>query len=475
MKIQFLAFVLAASVFTTALAQEPAEPAPEHATTLEDQTDIALTAYNNGLGLVRDTREVTLPTGELRIQFRDVAELIRPETVSLRSLTNPGSLTILEQNYEYDLISPEKLMEKYVGQTVRLVNFSTELGFQEVTAELLSVNNGPIYEVNGEIYLGHPGTVVLPEIPENLIAKPSLIWEVDNAAGDQTIEATYLTNGISWKADYVVTLAKDEKALDLAGWVTMNNNSGATYENALLKLVAGDVNIVAEEMDVAKFQRMEMAAQAMPAPMAVQEAFAEYHLYTIPRRTTIKQNQSKQLALLQAAGVSVEKRYEFRGQLHYYSQPIQPEGEQHVEAFLVFQNEEENQMGMPLPAGIMRVYQEDSEGALQFSGEDRIQHTPKDEEVRLRLGTAFDVVGERTQTDFTRISDRVFETAFEIELRNHKETDITIDVVEPMPADWEILQQSHEHEQRDAFTAVFSIAVPADGEATLTYRVRVRY
>ena len=465
--------LLGALVCGGAIAQE--SDAPEQATTLEDQTDIALTAYNNGLGLVRDTREITLPTGELRLQFGDVAEQIRPETVSLRSLSDEGSLTILEQNYEYDLISPEKLMEKYVGQTVRLVNFSTELGFQEVTAELLSVNNGPIYEIDDEIYLGHPGTVVLPEIPENLIAKPSLIWTVDNAASEQTIEATYLTNGISWKADYVVTLATDETSLDLAGWVTMNNNSGATYENALLKLVAGDVNIVQDQ--VAKDMMMqEMAvARAMPAPMPTQEAFAEYHLYTMPRRTTIKQNQSKQLALLQAEGVAVDKKYEFRGQLHYYSQPIQPEGEQHVEAYLVFQNEEENQMGMPLPGGVMRVYQEDSTGALQFSGEDRIQHTPKDEEIRLRLGTAFDVVGERTQTDFTRISDRVFETAFEIELRNHKETDITIDVVEPMPADWEILQASHEHEQRDAFTAVFPIQVPADGEATLTYRVRVRY
>ena len=466
--------LVAALICTGAMAQET-DAGPELTTTMDDQRDIALTAYNNGLGLVRDTREIELPTGELLLQFRDVAEQIRPETVSLRSLSDEGSLTILEQNYEYDLISPEKLMEKYVGQTVRLVNFSTELGFQEVTAELMSVNNGPIYEIDGEIYLGHPGTVVLPEIPENLIAKPSLIWTVDNAASDQTIEATYLTNGISWKADYVVTLARDETSLDLAGWVTMNNNSGATYENALLKLVAGDVNIVQDEMDVAKFQRMEMAAQAMPAPMPTQEAFAEYHLYTMPRRTTIKQNQSKQLALLQAEGVAVEKKYEFRGQLHYYSQPMQPEGEQHVEAYLVFQNEEENEMGMPLPAGVMRVYQEDSTGALQFSGEDRIQHTPKDEEIRLRLGTAFDVVGERTQTDFTRISDRVFETAFEIEIRNHKETDITVDVVEPMPADWEILQQSHEHEQRDAFTAVFSIDVPADGEATLTYRVRVRY
>lgn len=464
--------LLGALVCGGAYAQDTA--APEHATTLDDQTDIALTAYNNGLGLVRDTREISLPTGELRLQFGDVAEQIRPETVSLRSLSDEGSLTILEQNYEYDLISPEKLMEKYVGQTVRLVNFSTELGFQEVTAELMSVNNGPIYEIDGEIYLGHPGTVVLPEIPENLIAKPSLIWTVDNAAGEQTIEATYLTNGISWKADYVVTLTKEETSLDLAGWVTMNNNSGATYENALLKLVAGDVNIVRDEIDLVKFQRMEMA-QARPAPMPQEEAFAEYHLYTMPRRTTIKQNQSKQLALLQAEGVAVEKKYEFRGQLHYYSQPIQPEGEQHVEAYLVFQNEEDNQMGMPLPAGVMRVYQEDSTGALQFSGEDRIQHTPKDEEIRLRLGTAFDVVGERTQTDFTRISDRVFESAFEIELRNHKDTDITIDVVEPMPADWEILQQSHEHENRDAFTAVFSLDVPADGEATLTYRVRVRY
>jgi hypothetical protein len=464
------AFVIATCLALCAgtLAQES-----RHSTTLDDQTDLALTAYNNGLALVRDVRTLSLPTGELHLHFNDVAEQIRPETVSLRSISAPGTVSILEQNYEYDLMSPAKLMEKFVGQNVRLVNFSNQLGFEEVDAKLLSANDGYIYRVGSEIFLGHPGTVVLPEIPANLIARPSLIWAVDNAEAKQTLEATYLTRGITWKADYVSTLAKDDSSLDLAGWVTMNNQSGATYENTRLKLVAGAVNIVPDRM--AKVGRggargVRVEAMAMP----VEESFAEYHLYTMPRRTTIKQNQSKQLALMDASGVASKKRYEYRGQAHFYSQPMPPILGQNISVFLDFENEEENELGVPLPGGIMRIYQEDSEGMLQFAGEDRIQHTPKDETVTLRMGQAFDVIGERVQTDYRRIASNVHEAEFEITLRNHKETDIVVDVVEPMPGDWEILRQSHDHTKKDANTAVFSMPVAHDGEAVLTYRVRMR-
>ncbi|NUM55604.1 MAG: DUF4139 domain-containing protein [Candidatus Hydrogenedentes bacterium] len=449
--------------------------APTSSTTLADQKDVAVTAYNNGLALVRDTRAVKLPTGESQLQFEDVAQQIRPETVGLKSTSDPGSVAILEQNYEYDLISPNKLMEKYVGKKVKLQNFNSEITSGTVEAELLSMNEGPVYKVGNEIFLGHPGNVVLPEIPENLIAKPSLIWTLNNTAGDQTLEVTYLTNGVSWSADYVITLAKEETSLGVAGWVTMNNQSGATFTNAQLKLVAGEVNIAPPDMP-----RLEMmyAAKAMPAaapPMPQEEAFAEYHLYTMPRRTTIKQNQSKQLALLNGENVKCGKKYEYRGQEYFYSQQVPPTGEEHVGVFLEFRNEEKNGLGIPLPAGVMRVYQEDSEGMLQFAGEDRIKHTPKDENVKLRLGEAFDVIGERVQKDYQVIGSNVHESAYEIALRNHKETDISIDVVEPMPGDWRILEKSHEFVKKDARTAVFSVPVPKDGEVKLTYRVQVRF
>ncbi len=442
-------------------------------TTLEDQTDVAVTVYNNDRALVRDRRKISLMPGELHLNFMDVAESIMPQTVSLRSLSDPGNLKILEQNFEYDLMSPNKLMEKYVGREVKLISKSEEYTFEEQRATLLSLNNGPVYQVDGEIYLGHPGVVVLPEIPEELIAKPTLVWLLDNDGTDHEIEATYLTQGINWSADYVVTLDRDETAMDVEGWVTLNNRSGATYTNAELKLVAGEVNIVSDRhLARPKVARAELM-MADAAPMMEQEAFAEYHLYTLQRRTTIRQNQSKQVSLLRGANVPVEKRYEFRGNTRFYSSPISAIRNENADVFLYFQNTEESGMGMPLPAGIMRVYQEDRSGMLQFSGEDRIQHTPRNEEVRLTLGKAFDVVGDRVQTDYESLGTRTTEAAFKISVRNRKDTDITVDVVEPISGDWRIVSESHPHEKRDARTAVFSLEVPADEEVELTYRVRI--
>lgn len=479
---QMLLWTLMLALAWTAPAQEaplalqnPLAALAMNETTEADQTDIAVTVYNNNRALVRDRRQVKMLPGEAALKFMDVATGILPETVSLKSLTAPGQLRILEQNYEYDLMSPQKLMEKYVGRNVRLLNQNRDFDFYEVNAKLLSINEGPVYEIGGDIYLGHPGTVVLPEIPEELIAKPTLIWLLDNDGTDHEVEATYLTGGISWKADYVIGLHADEKKFDIEGWVTLDNRSGASYNNAELKLVAGDVNIVSGGYGGAKMMpMMEMARAAAPPPM-VEESFAEYHLYTLQRRTTVKQNQSKQVSLLTAHDVNIRKIYEYRGNLSFYSQPFPPSQAEKVGVFLLFENKEENRMGMPLPAGIMRVYQEDSSGALQFAGEDRIRHTPKNEEVRLRLGNAFDIVGERKQSDYKRLTENRHEAAFEIDIRNHKEEEVNVDVVEPMPGTWTILEESVKHVKKDAQTAIFTLKVPANGEAKLTYRVNVRY
>jgi len=455
---------IAAGAMSGAGAQERAE------TTIGDQTDVAITVYNNNLALVRDRRKIELGTGEAALVFSDVAEQIRPETVSLRSVTRAGSIRIIEQNYEYDLLSPDKLLEKYVGKKVKLQNFNNDVNVGTVEAELLSMNNGPVYRVGSEIYLGYPGNVVLPEVPENLIAKPSLIWLLDNDQAGQEVEATYLTGGIEWKADYVVRMSKDEKRADIDAWVTLNNQSGAAYVNAQLKLVAGDVNIVPRAMPMPKAGRGMVAAEAA----MVEESFAEYHLYTLPRRTTIKQAQTKQVSLFNAAGIGVNKKYEFRGQGYYYFQRLPQMEPEKVGVFVEFKNDEANQLGVPLPGGVMRLYQEDSDGMLQFAGEDRIQHTPKGEKVTLRMGNAFDVVGERVQTDYEIISGNTHESGYRITLRNHKESDIVVEVVEPMMADWRILESSVPSEKRDAQTAVFSVPVKADGEVVLTYRARVR-
>jgi len=466
---QAMAWMAAAMIAAGTMGGATAQGASE--TALKDQTDVAVTVYNNNLALVRDRRKIDLGTGETRLTFMDVAEQIRPETVSLRSVSTPGSIRIVEQNYEYDLMSPEKLMEKFVGKKVKLQNFSKDLSMDSVEAELLSLNNGPVYKVGSEIYLGYPGNVVLPEVPENLIAKPSLIWTIDNDQAKQEVEATYLTGGIGWKADYVVRMSKDEKKADIDAWVTLDNQSGATYANAQLKLVAGEVNIVPQAAPMLKVGRGGAMAEAA---MMVEESFAEYHLYTLPRRTTIKQAQSKQVSLFNASEIAVGKKYEFRGQGYYFYQRMPQMAPEKVGVFVEFRNDEANHLGVPLPAGVMRLYQEDSDGMLQFSGEDRVDHTPKDEKVRLRMGNAFDVVGERVQSDFQIIASNTFESSYKITLRNHKESDVVVDVVEPMTADWKIIESSIPSEKRDAQTAVFSVPVKADGEVVLTYRVRVR-
>ena len=445
----------------------------------DDQTDVAVTVYNNGLGFVKDTRQLDLPVGEVTLAFKDVAERIKPETVNLRSLTDDGSLAVLEQNYEYDLMSPSKLMEKYVGKTLRLVSLSSDHRFVSVEAELLSMNEGPVYRVGGDIYLGHPGQVVLPDVPEDLYATPTLVWMLNNTIQNQRVELSYLTDGFHWKADYVLTLARDDRSMDMTGWVTMDNRSGAAYRDAQLKLVAGDVHRAPDFMAKGGFGAVaEDMAMMRAAP--VQEAFGDFHLYTMPRRTTIGRNQSKQLLLLEVNGATAEKHYELPPAPYYalYLQAprhVQPLRDLRPDVYLKFMNREDNNMGMPLPEGVIRVYQEDSEGLLQFAGEDRIQHTPRDEEVRIKTGKAFDIVAERRQTHYERLSDRVQEFGIEIEVRNHKDAAISIDVIEQMGGDWRIVENSHEFTERDAHTLVFTVEVPARDKTVISYEVRVQH
>ena len=445
-------------------------------TTGEDRTDLAVTIYNNNRALVREQRSIKLMPGEVDLKFMDVPELIMPETVSLKSLNDAASLRILEQNYEYDLMSPEKMMEKYIGKDLRLIQKSEEGHYAEVEAKLLSMNNGPVYQIGEDIYLSHPGNVVLPKVPADLIAKPTLIWKLMNGGTDHTVEATYLTGGLSWRADYVVQYDEKANSLDLEGWVTLTNQSGAYYRDAQLKLVAGEVNVVQENRMYKSMARGAPMAEMAIADMGMQEeSFAEYHLYTLPRRTTIKNNQTKQVSLLSGKNAAVKKIYEYRGQTHYYASRMPQFEPEKVSAYLTFKNEEENQLGMPLPAGIMRVYQEDSSGALQFSGEDRIKHTPKDEEIRLKLGKAFDIVAERKQMNYQPLANNLHESTFEITIRNHKEQAVTVDVVEPFSGKWRVTASSHKHVKKDAFTGVFSLDVPADGETVLEYTVRIEY
>jgi hypothetical protein len=459
-------------LFILAVVQ-PAAAAPV-SVTRDDQREVMVTIYNGNLGLVKDLREARLPAGVNEVQFMDVAAGIDPTTVHLKSLTDAAGLKILEQNYEYDLLTSEKLMEKYVGRKVRL--YQGDGTFHEAT--LLSTN-GPIFEINGQIHMGHYGRLVLPSLPENLVAKPTLVWLLRNqTARPQRVEASYLTSGITWKADYVMVLNPADSLSDLTGWVTVDNRSGATYGNAALKLVAGDVNRAQEPRR--DMRALEMAAKAVSPAAAsrdfASEGFFEYHLYTLDGRTTIKNNQTKQLSLLAASEVPTAKELIYYGAQDYYRNSYGvPISNQKIAVYLEIKNTKENRLGIPLPKGKVRVYKADRSGSQQFIGEDWIDHTPKDEKVKIKMGNAFDVVGERTQKEFRKLGANLYEVEWEISLRNHKDAPQTVTVIEPVPGDWQVMSSSHAYEKIEAHTLKYQIPVPKEGATKVAYRVRIRF
>jgi hypothetical protein len=448
----------------------------------QDQKELAVTVYNSNVALVRDVRHLRLPAGTIDLRYMDIAAQVNPATVHIVSLTAPKDLNVLEQNYEYDLLSPEKLLQKYVGKELTLIRVITENNSTKevpTQAVLLAYNQGPVWKVGNEIITGMGADrYVFPDLPENLYSKPTLVWMLDNRkAGEQTVEASYLTNQMNWNADYVLTVHSDQKAADLNGWVTVVNQSGTGFRNAQLQLVAGELNRVEPPQNGRGVRMMAMKAADVAAPQFAQEAISEYHLYTLERHTDIQNNETKQISLLAAAGAAVEKVFEVDGQSYYYQSqqsPGQPIKEP-VKVYIKFKNSESNSLGVPLPAGTVRVYQGDSKGRLQFIGEDRIDHTPKDETVNLHIGNAFDVVAERKQTDYQRLGPHNVELAYEISIRNHKPDPITVVVNEPIGGDWSILDSSFKYEKTAAFAARFTVPVAATGEALLKYRVRVRW
>jgi hypothetical protein len=461
--------------------------AQETTTTLKDQKGLAVTIYNDNLALVKDSREVRLPKGELQLAFQEVSAQIRPETALLRNLTHPKDFWVAEQNFDFDLLTPQKLLEKYVGEKVTVISLkprATGEGHDEIREEatVLATNNGTVLQFPDRIETSIPGRIVFPKVPGNLRARPTLVISLNSGADKpQQLELSYLTGGLSWRADYVANLSADEKALDLSGWVTLTNQSGAAYPNATLQLVAGDVNRVSERRFTSAAYLAQGMAKAAPAPQMAEESLFEYHLYTLDHPTTLAVNQTKQVALLSASSVPVRKEYLLQGQNYYYSGSYGNLGEkQKVGVFVEFDNKESSRLGMPLPKGIIRVYKRDSEGRAQFVGEDSIDHTPKNELVRLKLGDAFDVTAKRKQTDFKSLGRQgkfgnVFETAYEVELKNAKKEAVTVTLLEPMPGDWEMLQNSHPFTKEAAGTAKFKVTVPAEGSATLSYRVRVKW
>jgi hypothetical protein len=470
------------AIAASAQSSTPTAKGEQAGTTLNDQVDLGVTVYNSNIALVRDVRQLELPKGEFLLRFMDIAATVNPATVHFRSLTEPTRLGVLEQDYEYDLLEPQKLLQKYVGREVTLVRRKQESGttkWEEVKATLLANNNGPVWKIGNEIVTGMTAdSMRFPELPENLYSRPTLLWQLENTgARRHRVEASYLAGNLSWSADYVLTVGRDDKSADLDGWVTLVNNSGAAFKNARLQLVAGELHRVMEMYQRAAGVGGAMLEKAAAAPAFAQEAFSEYHLYTLGRRTSIFDKETKQISLLNASGVPVEKTYVVDGQQFYYRNSQRPglPLKDAVKVYFKFKNEEKAGLGMPMPAGVVRVYQADSKGGVLFAGEDRISHTPKDESLSIYIGNAFDVVAERKQTDYRKISERVYEMEFEITLRNHKDTPITVEVNEPIGGDWEMLQSTHKWTKTDAWAARFQVSVEKNGTAVLKYRIRARW
>jgi hypothetical protein len=455
----------------------------EQRSTINDQQEVAVTIYNNNLALVKDQRKLKLASGQVALAFRDVSAQIRPETALLRSVSAPGSLNVIEQNFDFDLLTPQKLLEKYVGKTVGIIRMNPATGVEtREEAQVLSAQNGTVFKIGDRIETGIPGRIVYGEVPVNLRDRPTLVMSLNNSnAQAQNVELSYLTGGLGWKADYVVELNPADDKLDISGWVTLSNTSGASYRNAKLQLVAGDVNQVRRDEPQAMESVRSFAKAAPMAAKMVEESLFEYHLYTLGRPTTIAENQTKQVALLSASNVPVRKEFLLAGNDYYYQGGYGDLGKKiKIGVFIELDNKESSHLGMPLPKGIIRVYKKDTAGNAQFIGEDNIDHTPKNEKVRLKLGDAFDVTADKKQTDFKKVAGNskynyIFESAYEIVLKNAKKEAVTVKVQEPMPGDWSIMSASQPHTKGASNTAIWNVVVPAEGKTTLTYRALVRY
>lgn len=457
---------LAGLAGTGAAAADAAGPVTSGA---QDRRAVDVTVYNHDLALVREMRAVELPAGELRLEFRDVPARIDPVTL-LAGSGDRGRFEVIEQNYEFDLLSRERILEKYVGRDVAWIQ---EDG-SRVSGTLLGMTGGPVFRVGGEVLFEVPGRLALPDLPANLRDRPTLSWLASSSRrGTAEIEASYITRGMSWQADYVLQLDEAGRRGDLQAWVSVDNRSGGSFTDARLLLVAGDINQVAPQPEM--MYAMDVAMKAAPARGFVEEGLYDYHLYTLQRPTTLLDNQIKQIALFEAPGLGVQKHYRLQGQQHYFRGMGRLDDTPPVEVTYSWENTQRNGLGKPLPAGVVRVYGRSSGGGRQLLGEDRINHTPVDEKVELRVGTAFDLVAERVRTDSRKLAEDLYRHSFSITLRNHRDEAVTVEVIEPVGGFWEVQSSSLPARKVDASTLSFAVPVPAGGQTVLTYSVDVRY
>jgi len=436
-----------------------------------DLQEVYLTVYNQNLALVREVREINLPAGDFSLEYREVPSSIQPATLLVEA--DPRTrLTLYDQNYEYDLMTPDKILEKYVG---REVSWIQEDG-SRITGRLLGVNGRPVYQVGEEILFGVPGRLALPDLPPNLRARPTLVWNAHaGQSGKTRVEASYLTGGLNWHCDYVLQLDRAGTSAGMQAWVTLDNQCGTGFDGATLQLVAGDINRATQ--DRARPMDMGFAVKSLAGapPSFQEESLYDYHLYTLDRPTDLKDKQTKQVSLFDRSGIKVSRRYLLQGNPRFFRGYDQLQDYGKIKVIYSFENAEDNRLGMPMPAGVVRIYGLSSSGGRQLLGEDRIDHTPQDETVDLTVGTAFDIVAERVRESVEKVSDRITRNTNRVTLRNHKDEDIVVDVREPVGGQWEVLESTFPAKRISASELGFSVPVKAGKEAVLKYRVEVRY
>ncbi len=480
--------LLSCALVTPTLAQPPTTP--------DAPTSTAITVYNVNMALVKDTRRLELTEGLNQVRLSDVAASIDPTSVHFRSLTAPDSCVIREQNYQYDLVSRSKLLDKYLGREITVRQRQDGGGFSATTGVLMSAQEQPargnmgsgatppgaaqaglVLSTPNGLLIVSPDSIELPELPEGLIVRPTLDWLIEcTQPGGHDVEVSYITDNVRWNCDYIATVNADDTRTDLTGWVTLHNRSGATYRDAHLKLIAGDVRRI-EPQVAARTRGGAPGGMGMPgaAPQFEEQAFFEYHMYGMARPTTIRDNETKQVELLTTHDVPVTKLYYFNGRHRTdrgMDQPWGPLGKSKVQVKIQFTNSEADHLGMPLPKGKVRVYKSDPDGSRQFIGEDELDHTPRDEKVRLYIGDAFDVVGEWKQTDRRNLGPGVWEESVEVLLRNHKDQDVEVICEERGFSDWEIVKESMPSKKTSAHSFEYVVPVPKDTEAKITYTIR---
>lgn len=457
----------------------------------EEKTEgIDLTVYNQNFGVVRDSRFIDLKKGMASVNIEDVAASIDPTSVTIKSLNNPDSFKVLEQNYQYDLVNKFKLLEKYIGK---------EIAVGAGTGRLLSSDGvNIIMEIDGRIKIMTPGAdsyeISLPQLPEGLILKPTLNWLVEaNKDGKELTEISYITSDINWKADYNAVADENDKFLNLTGWVTLDNQSGASYKNASLKLIAGDVKLISPQVNKRSLMMSGAMAEDRGGQSFAEKSFFEYHMYTLAKPTTIKDRETKQIEFISASRIPVNKVYVYDGFMagpymydydYNNSYGIREDSRfgteinKKVEVAFEFINKKDNNLGIPLPKGKLRIYKQNSDGALEFIGEDLIDHTPKDEKMYVQIGNAFDITGDRKQTNFeTVVSGHTYEESFEITVKNHKNEDIEVRIPEHLyrGSDWIIIVSELPYTKKDSKTIEFLLKVPKTSEKTITYTVRYNW